>query len=87
MSVKAVQAKSLNVNVQDAKTNLSRYLEEVEKGEVVVLCRHNKPIAEIRRLETPDKSKPEFGMYDGFGVPDSFFEPLPDDVLRAFGGV
>ena len=75
------------VNLQDAKTNLSRYMEEVEKGEVVVLCRHNKPIAEIRCIDTADEGMPEFGLYDGFGVPPSFFEPLPDDLLRAFEGL
>jgi prevent-host-death family protein len=75
------------VNLQDAKTHLSRYLDQVENGEVVVLCRHNKPIAEIRSIETADQAAPEFGIYDGFGVSDSFFEPLPDDLLGAFTGV
>ncbi len=75
------------VNLQDAKTHLSRYLDDVQKGEVVVLCRHNKPIAEIRCIETADESVPEFGIYDGFGVSPEFFEPLPDDLLRAFQGL
>lgn len=75
------------VNLQDAKTHLSRYLDEVQTGEVVVLCRHNKPVAEIRCIETDDEGTPEFGIYDGFGVAESFFEPLPDDLLRAFEGL
>jgi prevent-host-death family protein len=75
------------INLQDAKTHLSRYLDEVEKGEVLVLCRHNKPVAEIRSIGTADKGAPEFGIYDGFGVSESFFEPLPDDVLSAFAGL
>jgi len=75
------------VNLQDAKTHLSRYIDDVEKGEVVVLCRHNKPVAEIRCIETADQGTPEFGMYDGFGVSESFFEPLPDDILRGFEGL
>jgi prevent-host-death family protein len=75
------------VNLQDAKTHLSRYVDDVEQGEVVVLCRHNKPIAEIRSIAKPDESAPEFGIYDGFGVSPEFFEPLPDDLLRAFEGL
>jgi prevent-host-death family protein len=75
------------VNLQDAKTHLSRYVDDVEQGEVVVLCRHNKPIAEIRSIEKPDEGIPEFGIYDGFGVSPEFFEPLPDDLLRAFEGL
>ena len=75
------------VNLQDAKTHLSRYVDDVEQGEVVILCRHNKPIAEIRSIEKPEEGTPEFGIYDGFGVSPEFFEPLPDDLLRAFEGL
>jgi len=75
------------VNIQDAKTHLSQYLDQVQKGEVVVVCRHNKPVAEIRSLR-PELGQgiPEFGIYDGFGVSAEFFEPLPDDLLGAFEG-
>ena len=31
------------VNVHEAKTHLSRYLDRVEAGETVILCRHNRP--------------------------------------------
>ena len=41
----------MKVDVQEARTHLSRYLEQVEKGAVVVICRHNRPIAEIRAIE------------------------------------
>ncbi len=78
----------ININVQDAKTNLSRYLDAVEKGEVFILCRHNKPIAELRAIS--EEAKPErvrkFGLWEGFGVSESFFEPLPDDILKSFNG-
>lgn len=40
------------VNVQEAKTHLSRYLNQVEQGDVVVVCRHNRPVAELRAIET-----------------------------------
>lgn len=80
----------IKANVQEAKTHLSRYLDAVEKGEVVILSRHNKPVAEIRRIEPATGSEagrvPRFGLYDGFGLDESFFEPLPDDLLKAFNG-
>jgi antitoxin (DNA-binding transcriptional repressor) of toxin-antitoxin stability system len=77
----------IKVNVQEAKTHLSRYLDAVEKGEVVILCRHNKPIAELRKIGEPEAKEPRrFGLWDGFGVSESFFEPLPDDILKAFNG-
>ena len=41
------------VNIQEAKTHLSRYIDRVEQGDVVVVCRHNRPVAELRAIETP----------------------------------
>lgn len=40
------------VNIQDAKTHLSRYIDRVEQGEVIIVCRHNRPVAELRAIET-----------------------------------
>jgi len=41
----------ISVNTHEAKTKLSSLLSEVEKrGEIVVICRNGKPIAEIRPL-------------------------------------
>jgi prevent-host-death family protein len=78
----------LQVNVLEAKTHLSRYLDAAENGEVVVLCRHNKPVAELRPIPARSTSPgtPCFGLWDGFGVPESFFEPLPEDFVNAFSG-
>jgi len=35
------------VNVHEAKTHLSRLLEEVESGEAVIIARHGTPIARL----------------------------------------
>ncbi len=40
------------VNIREAKTHLSRYLHQVENGDVVVVCRHNKPVAEFRAVQS-----------------------------------
>ena len=37
----------MQVNVHEAKTQLSRLLELVEQGETVVIARHGKPVAEL----------------------------------------
>lgn len=75
----------IQINIAEAKARLSRYLENVERGETVVLCRRNVPIAEIRPLTKPPAHERPVGIDRGMTVPDSFFEPLPDDVLDAFG--
>ena len=78
----------IRVNIQDAKTHLSRYLHAAGNGEVVVVCRHNKPVAELRPIPPqPENPKaPRFGLWEGFGVSGTFFDPLPEDVLQAFSG-
>jgi len=76
----------IRLNVHEAKTHLSRYLAMVEQGEVIVLCRRNVPIAEIRRVAPPHGERP-IGLAEGqFVVTDEFFEPLPDDLLALFEG-
>ena len=73
------------VNIRGAKTNLSRYLAELTPGEALVLCNRNRPVAEVRPLREKALRKPRIGAARGeFVVPDSFFDPLPDDILHAF---
>ena len=75
------------VNIHDAKTNLSRYLTELKPGEALVLCNRNRPVAEIRPLRKKTVRKPRMGAAQGeFVVPDSFFDPLPDQIRKAFRG-
>ena len=76
----------IRVNVAEAKAHLSRYLESVEQGETVVLCRRNVPIAEIRALPKPTREPRPVGIDRGMTISTAFFEPLPDDLLAAFEG-
>lgn len=75
------------MNVHEAKTHLSRYLEMIEQGERVVICRRNAPVAELTRV-APKRTEPRpIGLAEGrIHVPDSFFDPLPDELLAAFSG-
>ena len=45
----------IRVNVHEAKTHLSRYLERVAEGESVVICKRNIPVAELRPIVQPEK--------------------------------
>ncbi|MBI2316702.1 MAG: AbrB/MazE/SpoVT family DNA-binding domain-containing protein [Betaproteobacteria bacterium] len=77
----------IKLNIHEAKTHLSRYLARLEKGETIILCRRNTPIAEIRALPAARKKPRPLGLGKGkFKVPDSFFDPLPDDLLDLFEG-
>jgi prevent-host-death family protein len=73
------------LNTHEAKTHFSRYLELVEKGEVIVICRRNQPVAELRAVQPLRVEPRPIGLAAGdFEVTDAFFDPLPDDLLAAF---
>ena len=76
----------IHLNIHEAKTHLSRYLARLKEGEVIVLCRRNVPIAEIRPLPKRGAKRP-IGLAKGeFKIPADFFEPLPEDFVEAFEG-
>jgi antitoxin (DNA-binding transcriptional repressor) of toxin-antitoxin stability system len=47
------------VNTHEAKTHLSRILEDVESGEVYIISRNGKPIAELRKRQAPRRTEPD----------------------------
>jgi antitoxin (DNA-binding transcriptional repressor) of toxin-antitoxin stability system len=78
----------VKLNIHDAKTHLSAYLEQLEKGDedVVVICRRNEPIAELRAIRRSRSKRNLFRPDPRLKIAKSFFEPLPDDLLDAFEG-
>lgn len=77
----------IHVNVYEIKARLSEFLARVEAGEVVRICRRNVPVAELRRLEEARGQPRPRGLAKGlFKVPESFFEPLPPEVVDGFDG-
>jgi prevent-host-death family protein len=75
------------VNIAEAKARLSDLLDDVERGETVVIARRNEPVAELRAVPKRRKTLRPWGLAKGqFIVPANFTEPMPDDFLRAFYG-
>ena len=73
------------VNIHEAKTHLSRILEEVAAGREIVIAKAGKPVARIVPLQEPRPAY-RFGLLAGkIWVADDFDAPLPDEVLRDFG--
>jgi prevent-host-death family protein len=77
------------VNIYEAKTKLSEYLEAALKGERVVICKHNQPVAELRPVEqVRSASRDLTPMYPGETfVTAAFFDPLPDHEIAAWEGI
>jgi len=77
------------INVHEAKTHLSRYLKRALKGERIVVCNRNVPIIEFTPVGAASKKRrPRIGGFKGeVSIPKGFWDPLPDEVLRAFQGL
>jgi len=79
----------LKVNIFEVKAKLSEYLDRVSRGEQIVICRHNKPVAELRAIDSARTEPRPLGPLPGrptFEVPASFFEPLSDEELDLWEG-
>ena len=78
------------VNVFEMKAKLSEYLDRATRGERIVICRHNKPVAELRAIEEVRTDPRPIGPLPGrptFEVPASFFDPLPQEELDLWDGI
>ena len=75
------------INIHEAKTHLSRLLEQVRSGEEIIISKAGKPIAKLVPFdaESPTKRKP--GLLKGkMRIGSDFEAPLPDNLLSAFTG-
>jgi antitoxin (DNA-binding transcriptional repressor) of toxin-antitoxin stability system len=51
----------MQVTIHEAKTHLSRLIAAVERGEKVIISRRDKPVVELRALESSTKHKRSLG--------------------------
>jgi prevent-host-death family protein len=69
-----------SVGVHEAKTHLSRLLDDVAAGEEVVITRRGEEVASL--VAAPRSGVRRLGMDRGrFAVPDDFDAPLPPELL------
>lgn len=73
---------SLIVNVHDAKTQLSRLLDQAHAGQEIILAKAGKPYARLMPLQ-PGSGQRQAGRLAGT-IDATFFEPLPDAELDAW---
>lgn len=73
------------VNIHEAKTHLSRLVEEVADGAEIIIAKNGVPRAKLVPL---GKVRPlKFGVLRGkIRYPDDFDAPLPEEVLAQFEG-
>jgi prevent-host-death family protein len=73
------------VNIHEAKTHLSRLVEQVAAGGEVVIAKNGVPRARLVPLERARRLR--FGVLKGrLRYPDDFDAPLPAGLLARFSG-
>lgn len=71
------------VNIHDAKTNLSKYLEQlVLSHQPIIICRNGKPVAQITEYK-PRRLK-KLGLLKGKIKIHADFDLLPDEFMENF---
>lgn len=81
-----INNRSMKLNLYDLKANFSKYIEMVEAGETVVVCKRNVPVAEIRPIASPSKKVPELGWAEGRLKEAGDFGDIPPEIQAAFQG-
>lgn len=74
------------VNIHEAKTHLSRLIDEVAAGAEITIAKAGKPMARLGPITAPIQEK-HLGLLKGkIKVAKDFNSPLSDEVLALFEG-
>ena len=77
----------MQVNMHEAKSQLSRLVELACAGEEIILAKHGDPVARIVRYET-NLAPRQLGMGRGVAVvADNFNDPMTEEELDEFLGL
>jgi prevent-host-death family protein len=78
----------ISATIFEAKTKLSQLVAKAQKGETVIITsgREKKPVARITPVEPIRKKRLDALPTPDFVLPDSFFDPLPEEELRLWNG-
>jgi prevent-host-death family protein len=73
------------VNLYEAKTQLSRLVERAAAGEEIIIAKGGRPLARLVPLAARVAPR-QLGLLAGqVWVGPDFDDPLPDDIAEAFG--
>jgi prevent-host-death family protein len=76
------------VNIHEAKTHLSKLVEEASRGEPFVIAKAGKPVVKVTALGAPTGSQVRrLGFMAGqISVPDDFDQMGREEIERIFAG-
>jgi prevent-host-death family protein len=76
------------VNIHEAKTHLSRLIDQAVAGEAFIIAKAGRPLVKVTRLDAPAPAvKRRIGFLEGQGkVPDDFDRMAADEIEQLFSG-
>lgn len=76
------------INIHEAKTHLSRLVDEAEQGDSFIIAKAGKPKVQVIRLDSPLYTvKRRLGFLKGqIKVPDDFDTMMADEIEEMFSG-
>ena len=76
------------VNIHEAKTHLSRLIEQAARGEPFVIAKAGKPLVKVMALNAPEAGQQRrLGFMAGqIAVPEDFDRMGSAEIERLFGG-
>ena len=73
------------VNMHEAKTHLSRLVDEALRGEPFVIARAGKPLVKVTMVDAPEPRRTGF-LKGAVAVPDDFDTMFADEIATMFEG-
>jgi prevent-host-death family protein len=73
------------INIHEAKTHLSRLVEEAAEGQEIIIAKAGKPRARLVPFRSQVEPRKFGSMRGKIKIPNNWDDPLPDEILRAFG--
>lgn len=73
------------INIHEAKTQLSRLVEEAASGEPFVIAKAGRPVAKVVAIDAPPAVARIGALKGHIRVPDDFDQMGADDIAKLFG--
>ena len=75
----------VTVNMHEAKTHLSKLVDQAAKGEAFVIAKAGKPMVRVSALDAPEQPNRLGFMQGEVAVPDDFNEMGEAEIAALFG--
>lgn len=76
----------MKLNLYEVKARFSKYIDLVESGETVIVCKRNVPVAEIRPIPRKEKGRPKLGWAEGSAAAPANFNEMSEKELAEWEG-